>query len=375
MRFTPLRSVRRWRWRREDVRNVDSLSGYRTPIQVCPRGCEYHEPARRDISARTRPSGRAGVHVAYTFETTNCPECGARLARRCARCKHEIFAPVVDRCTFCGLSQPWAAERRAGAERASLRLWRPDVEVEEEAGSTRRANDPARPLYAAGRGELWAIEGDITQLEVDAIVSNDDVDGQMWAQVASAIKRAAGEGVERLAQEGKPFRLGHAWWTSAGALQHLRGIIHVASLSRNGASRLETVHECLVAALRLAATKECESVGVAAIGSGPAAIPPGEWYRAFAKTAIAHLHDADPDLQEAPGIAIVLVLFEPESFEADLRLLYRAVWDAWKDAGSPSTGTPAAHFDDGLRARAVAWWRRRRSRPVAAIGLPRLERG
>lgn len=372
------RAARRWRARREDVPTVGDLRSYRTPIQVCPRGCEYHEPARRDVIARTSLFGRAVLHGEHKYETINCPECGARLARRCARCKSEIFAPVVDRCTFCGLPQPWAAERRAGAERASLRLWRPeeDDDVAPDATPARRANDPARLLYTvAGRGELWAIEGDIAQLEVNAIISNDDVDGQMWAQVASAIKRAAGEGVERLAQEGKPFRLGQAWWTSAGALQHLHGIIHVASLSRNGASRIETVHECLAAALRLAAHKECESIGVAAIGSGPAAIPPEKWYRAFAKTAIDHFHDADPKLQAAPRLAIVLVLFEPDSFEAELELLRRAIWDAWGEAERPPTGIPEVTFEDERRSRAAEVWQRWRSRRSTATGGPGLEPG
>lgn len=338
---TPLRVVRRWRWRRENAHHVESLRGYRTPIQVCPRGCGHHELARRDVIARTRLFGRASVHVAYTFETTNCPSCGAGLVRRCARCCNEVFAPVVDRCTFCGLPQPWAAERRAGAERATLRLWR----HEEEGGSLRRANDPARPLYATeARGGLYAIEGDITQLKVDAIVSDDDVDGQMWAQVASAIKRAAGAGVERLAQEGKPFRLGHAWLTSPGALQHLRGIIHVASLSRTGATREETVRESLAKALRLAGQRGYASIGIAAIGSGRGAIPIEQWYRLFAKVAIAHLHDRDPDAAEAPALSIVLVLFQPQSFEADLDALRRAIWDEWIAADRPVDGIPEVIF-------------------------------
>jgi O-acetyl-ADP-ribose deacetylase (regulator of RNase III)/predicted RNA-binding Zn-ribbon protein involved in translation (DUF1610 family) len=351
------RFVQRRRWRREEARNVQSLRGYRTPIQVCPRGCEHHELARRDVIARTRMSGRAALHVAYTFETTNCPRCGARLIRRCARCGNEIFAPVADRCTFCGLPQPWAAERRAGAERTSLRLWRPgDVE---EVGSLRHANDPARLLYATKeRGKLYAIEGDITQLAVDAIVSDDDVDGQMWAQVAGAIKKAAGEGVERLAQEGKPFRLGQAWWTSPGALQHLRGIIHVASLSRNGATREETVHDCLVGALQLAAQRGYSSIGIAAIGSGPDAIPLKTWYRLFGKIAIAHLHDPHPRA-EAPALSIVLVLFQPESFEAELQALRQAIWDEWVEAGRPADGTPEFKFDDSASRLRVAWerWR------------------
>jgi O-acetyl-ADP-ribose deacetylase (regulator of RNase III) len=309
------------------------------PVQVCPRGCEYRELARRDLLARTRFLGRAALHVSYTFETTNCPECGARLARECARCKNGIFAPVADRCQFCGLPQPWASERRAGAERASIRLWRKEPDDVPE--SERRVHDPALPLYRSHtNGDVWVIDGDIAHLAVDAVVSNDDVDGQMWAQVARAIKNAAGEGVERLAQEGKPFKLGNAWLTTPGALGQMKHIIHVASMSRHGESTIKTVRECLVAALAVADEKHFESVGIAAIGSGPAAINPAEWFRVFAETTIAHLDVDSRDQPRMPRLAIVLVLFEPPDFEAELRTLQRAFFDAWEKTGKPAGGEP-----------------------------------
>jgi O-acetyl-ADP-ribose deacetylase (regulator of RNase III)/predicted RNA-binding Zn-ribbon protein involved in translation (DUF1610 family) len=343
--------IRRWRWRHSERQQIEDLRGYRTPIQVCPRGCEHHELARRDVMARSRLSGRAALHVAFNFETTNCPQCGSRLVRDCARCHQQIFAPIVDRCQSCGLPQPWATERRAGADRASIRLWRPDQDGVSHEG--RRAHDPAVPLYSASDGgDLWVIEGDIVRLAVDAVVSDDDVDGQMWAQVARAIKAAAGEGVERLAQEGKPFKLGHAWWTSPGALQQMRGIIHVASMSRHGESELKTVRQCLSAAFELAASRGYESLGVAAIGSGPASIPLDEWFQAFAEVAVNHLHNTTylaGSEDAAPPLSIVLVLFEPPSFEGDLSLLQRSVWDAWIQAGRPASGKPAASFNHRRR--------------------------
>lgn len=337
----PVRTVRQWRWGRARGRNNDDLSGFRTPVQACPRGCEFRELARRDLLAKTRLLGRAALHVSFTFETTNCPECGSRLARRCVRCGHEIFGPVEDRCQFCGLPQPWATERRAGAERADIRIWRQPQEEGAE-GLARKANDPALPLYRApGRGNLWIIDADISQLDIDAVVSNDDVDGRMWAQVARSIKGAAGEGVERLAQEGRPFKLGQAWWTSAGGLDHMKGIIHVAALSRRGESHLETVRKCLVAAFGVATKKEYKSLGVAAIGSGPLAIDPEHWYRAFAEVAIEYLGKRPLAKPGAPPeLDIVLVLFEPPDFSVELATVRAAVFSAWKSAEERVEGTP-----------------------------------
>lgn len=335
----PIKWYRGWRRKREKTRNarvavttVDDLGGYRIPVQVCPRGCDYHELARRDLVTRTRLSGRVALHTEYTFESTNCPKCGVPLDRECARCEGEILAPVADLCRSCGIPQPWAAERRASAERASVRHWHPDSE---------EGNDPAEFLYGyEGRGDLWVIEGEIARLDVDAVISNDDVDGQMWAQVARSIKNAAGTEVEQRAQDGKPYQLGQAWLTKAGDLS-MEGIIHVASLSRRGNTEIETVRECLTEALDIAAKEGYGSIGVAAIGSGPNAIEPDDWNREFADLMVSHLsRDSEPDAKPT-WISIVLVLFEPSKFEKTVAELRGMAYNAWEQIGSPADG----HFE------------------------------
>jgi O-acetyl-ADP-ribose deacetylase (regulator of RNase III) len=340
-RTGPVWSVRNWRWRRAGRRRDYDLSGYRTPVQVCPRGCEFNELGRRDLIAKTRLGGRAALHTVFTFETENCPKCGSRLARECVRCGNDVLAPVVDHCRSCGLPQPWAKQRRDGAERADLRSWRPAAnEGAEEAGP--HANDPATLLYSSyKRGALWVIDGNIAQLKVDAIVSNDDVDGRMWTQVARAIKSAAGEGVERLAQEGRPFQLGHAWVTSAGGLEPMKGIIHVASRSRRGKSSPEAVEKCLISALDIATERKYESLAIAAIGSGPHEIDLSEWYRTFAEVAIDHFSSRDRENGGGPpALDVVLVLFEPSDFPAEVKAAREALYGAWKEAGKPADGAP-----------------------------------
>jgi O-acetyl-ADP-ribose deacetylase (regulator of RNase III) len=180
------------------------------------------------------------------------------------------------------------------------------------------------------------------RLAVDAVISNDDVDGQMWSQSARSIKDAAGEGVERLAQEGKPFRLGYAWTTTAGELRQMKGIIHVASMSRYGKSSIETVRECLAAGFRLAAKKEYASVGVTAFGTAPAAIEMREWFEVFADTAVDFLGDPARQEDQPAGFAIVLVLLGPQEFERDVKQLRAAFHGAWVNAGEPFGGEPEA---------------------------------
>jgi O-acetyl-ADP-ribose deacetylase len=309
---------------------MDELTSYRLPIQVCPRGCEYHEAARRDLLTRTSFWGRVETKVAVTFETTNCPKCGAQLARECARCQHEIFAPVVDRCQSCGLPQPWAAERRAAAERAGLRKWHPD---------DKGTRDEATKLFEAGSRDVWVVEGDITRLEVDALVSNVDVDGQMWAEVASAIRHAAGEEVEQRAQDDRPYKRGEAWLTNPGDMAPaLKGIIHVASMNRRGESSLPIVRDCLKSAFDVALQQNFESIAVGAFGSGPNAIDANEWLRLFAEVTISYLTGPRSAEVKDKSLAIVLVLFEPKDFDATRQFLFEAFRDAYAALDRPSSG-------------------------------------
>lgn len=359
-----------------ETEQFELFHGYRTPIQVCPRGCGFNEQARRDLIVRTGFWGRANVAASSGFETTHCPWDGAKLIRICARCERPVFAPVVDHCEFCGVPQPWAADRRAGAERASLRHWR--VEPEEAGKSGSRAHDPAVCLYGfsqkkpkrpkrwkrPGKPEkmkepdpypegVWALDGNIARLAVDAVISNDDVDGQMWSQSARAIKNAAGEGVERLAQEGKPFQLGHAWLTDAGDLKQLKGIIHVASMSRYGKSDITAVRKCLTAALDLAAGKGYKSVGLTAFGEGPAAIDLDEWIEVFAEATVGFLSGPDR-AKRTEGISIVLVLFERHDFEGEVEKLRGAFRRAWVRHGAPHHGRPLPWWPVRVEARHFA---------------------
>jgi O-acetyl-ADP-ribose deacetylase (regulator of RNase III) len=357
----PIKHSRNQRWLEAQAKAQEEGSEivrhYRTPVQVCPRGCGYHELARRDVMFRPGPPGLAEPVATFKFETKNCINCGAPLVGKCARCKEDILAPVVDLCRRCGLPQPWAAERRAGADRASIRLWRPEKKKKQKArrekGGASLVNDPASPLYSSkkrkkkkkgkkgkkeARGDIWVIDGNIVQLDVDAVVSNDDVDGQMWAQVARAIKEAAGEHVERMAQEGKPFKLGHAWVTTSGNLQQMKGIIHVASMNRRGESTIETVQECLAAALQLASEKQYRSIAIGAIGL--AAIDRDKWFKVFAETTVAFLSGSARPKEAKEPLSIVLVLFEPSKFEEDVKKLRQATYEEWVELGRPADGKP-----------------------------------
>jgi O-acetyl-ADP-ribose deacetylase (regulator of RNase III) len=109
-------------------------------------------------------------------------------------------------------------------------------------------------------------------------------------------------------------------------------------MTRRGVSTIETVRRCLTSALRLARTEGYKSLGVGAIGTGPAAnaIDMHSWFRAFADVTVRDLHEAGCDSR----LSVVLVLFEPTNFAADVKILRSAFRDAWGKLGCPSRGRP-----------------------------------
>ena len=120
--------------------------------------------------------------------------------------------------------------------------------------------------------KLEVVEGDITQLEVDAIANAANDRLWMGAGVAGAIKRAGGEEIEREAVAKGPIDIGDAVATGAGALK-ARHVIHGAvmgqDLRTNGELIGRTTRRCLEVADELG----CTSIALPAFGTGVGGFP------------------------------------------------------------------------------------------------------
>ncbi|MBX6754861.1 MAG: macro domain-containing protein, partial [Thermorudis peleae] len=105
---------------------------------------------------------------------------------------------------------------------------------------------------------IEAIIGDITQVDVEAIVNAANTDLWMGGGVAGAIKRAGGEEIEREAMAQGPIPLGEAVVTGAGRLPY-RGVIHAAAMGYRGGQLIPatatTVSQATAAALRRCAER------------------------------------------------------------------------------------------------------------------------
>ncbi|NLE22537.1 MAG: Appr-1-p processing protein [Actinobacteria bacterium] len=124
-----------------------------------------------------------------------------------------------------------------------------------------------------GKTKVELANGDITQLEVDALVAPSSTELWMDHGVAAAIKRAGGEAVEKEAVLQGPVALGEAVVTTGHDLK-ARWVIHVAltdgsTPSADASAVTAAVRASLVAAERAHA----RSVALPAFGTGACHFP------------------------------------------------------------------------------------------------------
>jgi O-acetyl-ADP-ribose deacetylase len=130
--------------------------------------------------------------------------------------------------------------------------------------------DGGRRLARCGPAEVWLWRGDITDLEVDAIVNAANNQGWLGSGVAGAIRRAAGDEVEAEAMAQGPWAVGGTVRTGPGRLgaRGVKAILHAAAMGSGMAATAESVASATGAALDLAAAEELASIALPALGTG-----------------------------------------------------------------------------------------------------------
>ena len=110
-------------------------------------------------------------------------------------------------------------------------------------------------------------EGDITQLELDAIVSSASPDLELVCGVAAAIAREGGETIAEECRRLGPLEVGQAVRTGGGQLP-ARIVIHAVARDPGVEPRPEQVACSFRRALELARSAGVSSLGVPALGAG-----------------------------------------------------------------------------------------------------------
>jgi len=115
--------------------------------------------------------------------------------------------------------------------------------------------------------ELDVVDGDITQLEVDAIANAANDRLWMGAGVAGAIRRAGGDEIEDEAVALGPIKVGDAVATGAGRLP-ARYVIHGAVMGQDLQTNGKLIGRTTLRCLEVADELGLESVALPAFGTG-----------------------------------------------------------------------------------------------------------
>src|SRR3954452_17425608 len=147
-------------------------------------------------------------------------------------------------------------------------------------GRARRAvgASPRRPV---ARIELW--NGDICDLEVDAIVNAANLSLWMSTGVGGEIKRAGGDAIEFAAVRQAPVPLGEAIVTPAGNLA-ARAVIHAVSLDRERRTSGPVIEAAVRSAMARAREIGAASIAFPALGTGVGGVPLDEAARITVET-------------------------------------------------------------------------------------------
>jgi O-acetyl-ADP-ribose deacetylase len=135
--------------------------------------------------------------------------------------------------------------------------------------------------------ELEVVEGNIAELDVDAIANAANNHLWMGAGVAGAIKRAGGEEIEQEAVAQGPIVVGDAVATGGGRLK-AQHVIHGAVMGQDLRTNAELVAQTTRRSLELADELGARSLALPAFGTGVGGFPLAECAEIMVREVRAH---------------------------------------------------------------------------------------
>lgn len=121
--------------------------------------------------------------------------------------------------------------------------------------------------------KITIIQGDITNLAIDAIVNAANSYGYMGGGVAGAIKRIGGQEIEMEAVSQAPIPIGSAVITTAGRLR-CKYVIHSPTMEQPASLiNIGNVIEATRAALECADENNLKKIAIPGMGTGVGGIP------------------------------------------------------------------------------------------------------
>lgn len=152
-------------------------------------------------------------------------------------------------------------------------------------------------------------KGDITEMDVDAIVNAANNDLLLGAGVAGAIARRGGGSIQKECNAIGSIPVGFAAITGAGNLK-TRHVIHAASMGLGGVrTTAKTLQTSTAHSLRLAAEHGLRTIAFPAVGTGVSGFPMQQCAEIMLSEAAEHLS------QETSLETVYFVLFDEASQE------------------------------------------------------------
>jgi O-acetyl-ADP-ribose deacetylase (regulator of RNase III) len=136
--------------------------------------------------------------------------------------------------------------------------------------------------------KIALLQGDLTEMDVDAIVNAANNDLQLGGGVAGAIRRKGGPAIQQECDAIGSIPIGGAAITTGGKLR-ARFVIHAASMQLGGTTTARALRSSTAHALRIAAEKSLHTIAFPAVGTGIAGFPVPECARIMLLEVAEHL--------------------------------------------------------------------------------------
>jgi O-acetyl-ADP-ribose deacetylase len=131
------------------------------------------------------------------------------------------------------------------------------------------------------------LQGDLTEMDTDAIVNAANNDLQLGGGVAGAIRRKGGPQIQAECDEIGTIPVGGAAITSGGKLK-ARHVIHAASMQLGGQASAHALRSSTAHSLRIAAQQGLKTIAFPAVGTGIAGFPVRECAEIMLREAAKH---------------------------------------------------------------------------------------
>ena len=158
-------------------------------------------------------------------------------------------------------------------------------------------------------------QGDLTEMDTDAIVNAANNDLILGGGVAGAIRRKGGDVIQQECNEIGSIPVGYAAITTGGKLK-ARFVIHAASMRLGGATTAEALRNSTAHCLRIAKERGLQTIAFPAVGTGIAGFPLEECAKIMLREVTEHLRG------ETSIKTVHFVLFD-----ADAREVFQRTWN------------------------------------------------